>query len=125
MVSPDLGDVKLLMRTAMVLTAEARDLGLILQPAKSAVVAGSAQVRLVVRRVQRRMSRAVPSARHVRNFGHELHGPRVLRKVEKEAPEGLAGAQAPTPHAASRGRVQGLHPVADWAHAVRRARGWS
>ncbi|CAK0881610.1 unnamed protein product, partial [Prorocentrum cordatum] len=43
MVSPDLGDVKLLLSTAMVLTAEARDLGLILQPAKSAVVAGSAQ----------------------------------------------------------------------------------
>eukprot|EP00959_Pyramimonas_sp_CCMP1952_P268304 5610110-Pyramimonas_sp.AAC.1 len=64
----------------MVLTAEARDLGLILQTAKSAVVAGSAQVRLVVHRVQRRMPQAVPQARHMRNLGHELHGPRVLRK---------------------------------------------
>eukprot|EP00959_Pyramimonas_sp_CCMP1952_P227927 4765842-Pyramimonas_sp.AAC.1 len=80
MVSPDLGDVKLLLSAAMVLTAEARDLGPILQPAKSAVVAGSAQVRLGVHRAQRRMSRAVPQARHMRNLGHELHGPRMLRK---------------------------------------------
>eukprot|EP00959_Pyramimonas_sp_CCMP1952_P093228 1951492-Pyramimonas_sp.AAC.1 len=39
MVSPDIGDVKLLLSTALVLTAEARDLRLILRPAKSAVVA--------------------------------------------------------------------------------------
>eukprot|EP00959_Pyramimonas_sp_CCMP1952_P279271 5838842-Pyramimonas_sp.AAC.1 len=68
----------------MVLTAEARDLGLIFLPAKSVVAAGSAQVRLVVHGAQRRPPRAVPQARHMRNFGHELHGPRALRKVEKK-----------------------------------------
>eukprot|EP00959_Pyramimonas_sp_CCMP1952_P012973 274369-Pyramimonas_sp.AAC.1 len=30
------------------------------------------------------MPRAVPQARHMRNLGHELHGPRVLRNVEKK-----------------------------------------
>eukprot|EP00959_Pyramimonas_sp_CCMP1952_P065555 1368526-Pyramimonas_sp.AAC.1 len=84
MVSPDTGDVKLLLRTAMVLAAEAKDLGLILHPAKSAVVAGSAQVHLAVHRAQRRLPRAVPQARHTRNLGHELRGPRVLRKVGKK-----------------------------------------
>eukprot|EP00959_Pyramimonas_sp_CCMP1952_P262402 5486639-Pyramimonas_sp.AAC.1 len=59
----------------MVLTAEARGLGLILQPAMSAVVTGSAQVRFVVHRARRRMPRAVPQARHMRNLGHELHAP--------------------------------------------------
>eukprot|EP00959_Pyramimonas_sp_CCMP1952_P380775 7977955-Pyramimonas_sp.AAC.1 len=26
----------------------------------------------------------MPQARHMRNLGHEFHGPRVLRKVEKK-----------------------------------------
>eukprot|EP00959_Pyramimonas_sp_CCMP1952_P167355 3497624-Pyramimonas_sp.AAC.1 len=64
----------------MVPTAEARGPGLILQPAKFAVVAGSAQARLAARRAQLRMPRAVPQIRRARNLGHELRGPRVPRK---------------------------------------------
>eukprot|EP00959_Pyramimonas_sp_CCMP1952_P179405 3750641-Pyramimonas_sp.AAC.1 len=59
----------------------------------------------------------------MRNIGHELQGPRVLRRIEK-ARACHAGAQAPTPSDAQSGGAQGLYPLAYRCYAVGGTRRW-
>ena len=96
LVSPFASDLRMLGTVASDFADDALTLGLVLHPKKSARVAGSTQTRLAIgrllgarpgtlqpRAVGARGLRRFPQAGHMRNLGHELHGTRVRRTVEK------------------------------------------
>ena len=84
LVSENWNDLRLLAKVASIFTKDAAELGLILQPKKSAIVVGSRRARILLSRCRAHGLFQVPYADHVRNLGHELHGPRIRRRVEKK-----------------------------------------
>ncbi|CAK0793895.1 unnamed protein product [Prorocentrum cordatum] len=80
-VSPVLREVSNLARAAKAFTADAGDLGMVLKPPKSGCIPGSQKVWGQLKRHLGTLK--IPYRAHMRNLGHELTGPRVLRRTEK------------------------------------------
>ncbi|CAK0863726.1 unnamed protein product, partial [Prorocentrum cordatum] len=80
-VSPVLREVSNLARAAKAFTSDAGDLGMVLKPPKSGCIPGNQKVWGQLKRHLGTLK--IPYRAHMRNLGHELTGPRVLRHMEK------------------------------------------
>ncbi|CAK0840691.1 unnamed protein product [Prorocentrum cordatum] len=80
-VSPVLREVSNLARAAKAFTSDAGDLGMVLKPPKFGCIPWNQKVWGQLKRHLGTLK--IPYRAHMRNLGHELTGPRVLRHMEK------------------------------------------